>query len=98
MENLQGASGRVITANLEAFDALPWPREDAAVMREQRAFIQGVPEIAGSYVVDRYLCTGIRYAIKNGGSAREILLDWNKKINVENQIRRKEFGLGQTDG
>ena len=67
-------------------------------MREQRAFIQGVPEIAGSYVVDRYLCTGIRYAIKNGGSAREILLDWNKKINVENQIRRKEFGLGQTDG
>ena len=36
--------------------------------------------------------------IKNGGSAREILLDWNKKINVENQIRRKEFGLGQTDG
>ena len=29
---------------------------------------------------------------------REILLDWNKKINVENQIRRKEFGLGQTDG
>lgn len=98
MENLQGASGRVMTANPEAFDALPWPREDAVVMREQRAFIQGVPEIAGSYVVDRYLCTGIRYAIKNGGSAREILLDWNKKINVENQIRRKEFGLGQTDG
>lgn len=94
MESLQGASGRVITANLEAFGSLSWPLADAEIMEQQRSFIKGVPEIAGSYVVDRYLCTGIRYAIKNGGSAREILLDWNKKINIENQIRRKEFGLG----
>ena len=93
MEGLQGASGRVITANVEAFNALSWPVADAKIMAAQREFIKGVPEIAGSYVVDRYLCTGIRYAIKNGGDPREILLDWNKKINIENAIRRKEFNI-----
>ncbi len=52
------------------------------------------PEIAGSYVFDRYLCTAVRYTIEKNADPREILLEWNKKINVENQIRRKEFGLG----
>lgn len=95
MENVQGASGRVISANLKAFNALSWPVKDLQIMNEQRKSIVSVPEIAGGYVLDRYLCTALRYTIEKGGDPREILLDWNKKINVENKIRRKEFGLLQ---
>ncbi|MDD6236595.1 MAG: extracellular solute-binding protein, partial [Clostridiales bacterium] len=93
MENALGASGRVLTANLEAFDNLAWPVDDRKTIAEQRSYIRDIPEIAGSYVFDRYLCTAVRYTIEKNADPREILLEWNKKINVENQIRRKEFGL-----
>ena len=94
MENALGASGRVLTANLEAFDNLAWPVADRNTIAEQRSYVREIPEIAGSYVFDRYLCTAVRYTIEKNADPREILLEWNKKINVENQIRRKEFGLG----
>lgn len=93
MENVQGASGRVITANLKAFSKLSWPVDDLNVMEDQRKSIVNINEIAGSYVLERYLCTALRYTIQKGGNPREILLDWNKKINIENLIRRKEFGF-----
>lgn len=93
MENALGASGRVLTANLEAFDNLAWPVADRNTIAEQRSYVRDIPEIAGSYVFDRYLCTAVRYTIEKNADPREILLEWNKKINVENQIRRKEFGL-----
>ncbi len=93
MENALGASGRVLTANLEAFDNLAWPVADRETIKAQREFVRDVPEIAGSYVFDRYLCTAMRYTIEKNADPREILLEWNQKINVENEIRRREFGL-----
>ena len=93
MEDRLGISGRVPTANLAAFDRLAWPAADREAIRTQRAFVRPVPEIAASYVYDRYLCTAVRYTIERNADPREMLLEQNKKINDENRIRRREFGL-----
>ncbi|MHB8963304.1 MAG: extracellular solute-binding protein [Saccharofermentanales bacterium] len=92
MENLQGVSGRIMLANKAAFEGMSWPVKDLKTIRAQRENIEDVYEIAGSYVLDRYICTALRYTIEKNADPREILLDWNKKINTENEIRRREFG------
>lgn len=93
MENVLGVSGRVMTANLDAFNRLAWSTADRRTIADQREYVRGVPEIAGSYVFDRYLCTALRYTIERNADPREMLLEWNKKINTENHIRRQEFGM-----
>ena len=93
MEDRLGISGRVPTANLAAFERLAWPAADREAIRTQRTFVRPVPEIAASYVYDRYLCTAVRYTIERNADPREMLLEQNKKINDENRIRRREFGL-----
>jgi hypothetical protein len=93
MEILQGPSGRVPTANLEAFSELSWPARTMKTMNEQRAYVKGLPELPGSYVVGRYLCTALRYSVGTGGDPRGILYEWNKKINNEIKARRQEFNM-----
>ena len=93
MEILQGPAGRVPTANLEAFDALSWPKKAAEQITAQRAFVKGLPEVPGSYVVNRYMCTAARYAVNTGSSKSDIIFTWNKKINSEIASKRKEFNM-----
>lgn len=93
IEVLLGPSGRVPSANLEAFSRISWPQTVLESINEQREHVKGMPEVPGSYIINRYLSTAIRYAVETGGDPAEILFDYDRKINDEITRRRNEFGL-----
>ncbi len=93
IESLQGTSARWPTANLDAFDQLPWPSKAAKTLKLQRSQVVGLPELPGSYITARYLGNAIKDVVNNGANPRETILNWNKKINDEIISKRKEFGM-----
>ena len=93
IENLQGMSGRWMTANLEAFESISWTSDALAAITEQRESAVGLPEIPGSYMTPRYLINSIRLVVNNSAPVRDTLLHWNEKINNEITLKRKEFGF-----
>lgn len=93
LENLQGTSGRWMTANQEAFESLAWTTDELEKITRQRDFSVGIPEAPGSYMVTRYIATSVRLVINNNAPVRDTLLNWNEKINKEITLKRKEFDL-----
>ena len=95
LENLMGPAARVPTANLEAFERMSLPKDTLAMINTQREQVKALPEVPGGYMVNRSINAAIRTTISIGGNGSEILLDRNKLINKEIDLRRKEFGLDE---
>ncbi|MDR1598381.1 MAG: extracellular solute-binding protein [Oscillospiraceae bacterium] len=101
MESLMGASARVPTANLEAFESMPWPLGDLNALKAQRAEARGIPQAPGGYFTYRNVNNAF-YAVTTpaadrAGQAvvtpREALMDQVILINDEIRYKRTEFGL-----
>jgi ABC-type glycerol-3-phosphate transport system substrate-binding protein len=92
IENVQGPSGRWATANLEAFDKLPWTTKDAKTINQQREWVKAIPEVPGGYFTGRNINNAIRAVLNDGAYPRETLLDWTQQTNDEITLKRKEFG------
>lgn len=90
-----GPAARVPTANLEAFERMSLPKDTLAMINTQREQVKALPEVPGGYMVNRSINAAIRTTISIGGNGSEILLDRNKLINKEIDLRRKEFGLDE---
>lgn len=103
MESLMGPSARVPTANLEAFNALPWPAGDFAALSEQFKSVRGIPQVPGGYFTYRNVNNAF-YSVttpltsrpssdKRQARPREELMDKVILINDEIRYKRIEFGL-----
>ncbi|MCL2810453.1 MAG: extracellular solute-binding protein [Clostridia bacterium] len=103
MESLMGSSARVPTANLEAFDMLPWSVADHRALRTQFQSVRGIPQVPGGYFSYRNVNNAF-YAVttpvtdrpagaKQMPSPREELTDKVILINDEIRHKRAEFGL-----
>jgi len=93
LESVMGASARYPTANYDAFTRLSWGSEQMAVLREQRSWTVGTPEVPGGYYVSRHITNAVRRILNEGEDTRETLLDYSITINDELLKKRKEFGL-----
>ncbi|MCL2048047.1 MAG: extracellular solute-binding protein [Defluviitaleaceae bacterium] len=93
MESIMGEAARFPTANMEAFQSLPWSSAQLQVLNEQRDWILGTPEVPGGYYVMRQLINVIRRVVSENLDTRETLLDANIVINRELVNKRREFGL-----
>ncbi|MCL2224556.1 MAG: extracellular solute-binding protein [Defluviitaleaceae bacterium] len=93
MESIMGEAARFPTANLEAFQILPWSTSQLQVLNEQRDWILGIPEVPGGYYVQRQLINVIRRVVSDNLDTRETLLDVQIVINRELINKRREFGL-----
>jgi ABC-type glycerol-3-phosphate transport system substrate-binding protein len=93
LESVMGAAARYPTANLDAFTRLSWGSEEMAVLKEQRAWTVGTPEVPGGYYVSRHIINAVRRILNEGEDTRETLLDYSMTINDELIKKRKEFGL-----
>jgi ABC-type glycerol-3-phosphate transport system substrate-binding protein len=91
MESLLGPAAKYNTANLEAFERLPWIRQDYDHMMEQLQWADGVRIFPGNYIVD----WSVRFAFfdvnDRGRNPNEILLDYLSVIDNELQRKAKEF-------
>ncbi len=93
MEALLGASARYATANKEALRQLSWNSKQIKVLEESMKQTVGVPEVPGSYYTPRHIVNGTRRVINEKDDAREVLIDYTRKINEELTRKRQEFNL-----
>jgi ABC-type glycerol-3-phosphate transport system substrate-binding protein len=108
MESLMGSSARVPTANLEAFEMMPWPAADLSAITDQREWVRGIPQVPGGYFTYRNINNAF-YSVTtpaadqvNAEAAmatpREALTDKVILINDEIRYKRTEFGLPLDQG
>ena len=88
-----GPAGRNATANLEAFDMLPWKDEEKEALATQRQWVKDLREVPGSYFVSRCIDNAFRAVIYDRDNAREVFEREVEGINREIERKRKELGL-----
>lgn len=97
MEALMGAAARYPTANVEAFDSLPWPSDDYQALKDQFEWMKGIPQVPGGYYSWRYVNNAYYKVVdaeeKHRMQPREALTDFVRYINEEITFKRLEFGL-----
>lgn len=93
MESLMGASARYPTANIEAFENLPWPRSDYETLKEQFEWVVAIPQVPGGYYTWRNVNNAFYQVVTNNQSPRETLTDYVRYINAEITNKREELGL-----
>ena len=93
MESLMGASARYPTANIEAFENLPWPRSDYEKLKEQFEWVVGIPQVPGGYYTWRNVNNAFYQVVTDSQSPRETLTDYVRYINAEITNKREELGL-----
>lgn len=91
VEQTLGVAARYGTANLEAFERIPWNPEQAAVIRQQRQNTVAVEQIPGNYYIARNLSFAFRAVVYNKANLRETLYKYNIEINKELARKQKEF-------
>lgn len=92
-ENLFGPAARSMTANIEAFDSMPWSKENLAKIEEQRSYVKEIPEVPGSYNVSRCLDNAFREVKYNKKNLREQYELAIKDINAELSRKAEELSI-----
>ena len=97
MEALMGAAARYPTANIKAFESLPWPTEDFEALKEQFEWMKGIPQVPGGYYTWRNVNNAFYKVVSATGTKkmqpREALTEFVRYINDEITFKRAEFGL-----
>ena len=93
IECILGPSSRYNTANVEAFDKLPWSAEEKKILNEQLIWGDPLPQIAGGYFIDRHINNAFRKVKYKSKDAKDTLYDYSNIINAEIVKKRSEFGL-----
>ena len=93
LECILGPAARYNTANLEAFERLPWTTDEINSLEGQLENAYALPQIPGSYFLTRHINNAfykVRYA---GTDPKDTLTDYAKTIDAEITKKRQEFGL-----
>lgn len=91
LEAVLGISGRYMTANINAFERLPWDSATSAVIKEQWKEVATVPQVPGYYFVSRYLTNAISDTIVNGDNAQVVIDRYADTINAELERKNKQL-------
>ncbi|TAH70398.1 MAG: extracellular solute-binding protein [Anaerolineaceae bacterium] len=80
------------TANMDAFEALPWDSQNKKVIMEQAEWIKESPRILGTYMLERELSNAFNDIVVQGDTLR-IRIDKAIKLIDRETIRKlEEFG------
>ena len=94
MESLMGAAARFPSANLEAFERLPWTSAELNRIMEQFEYVQGIPQVPGGYFTGRQVHNAFFLVVEERKAGpREALTGFVRYINDEINQKRTEFGL-----
>lgn len=98
LESLMGAAARYPTSNVEAFMQLPWSIDEQKILLDQWQWIEGTLEMPGGYYLARMYDWAFRAVVVDDDftSPRETLIKYNRDINYELMLKRREFGLELT--
>lgn len=93
LETVLGSSARYNTANLKAFERLPWSREEMVVIETQWKDIWDIPQTPASYYIGRNLTNAFRAVVFRNENPREVMNRYSKDMDKELKRKRLEFGL-----
>lgn len=95
VELAMGQSARVMTANVAAFERLPWDSETLSVLKEQALHTVGIPQVPGGYYTSRYIGNALNKVMYNSAVPGETLIDFSETIDSEISSKRKELKLDE---
>ncbi len=93
LEALLGVEARWNTANIEAFQQLPWPEDDLKSLTDQWKYYKEQPYVLGGYFTARNIDNAWNRVVLGGQNIRESLEQGIKDINKELEAKQKEFGF-----
>ena len=86
------------TANLEAFEMLPYPTAHKDVIMEQAGYILEAPRLLGSYMMERETSNAYNDIVVNGETLRSRIDEAAKIVKRETERKLEEFGYLDSDG
>ena len=86
-----GMEARWCSANVEAFDQLPWENSLRKVIVEQREWYVDTPNVIGGYILARHLENARVRSVVQGKPFRDALEQSIKDINRELDNKNEEF-------
>lgn len=86
------------TANLEAFEMLPYPTSDKDIILTQAQYILETPRLLGSYMMERELSNAFNDVVVNGDTVRSRIDEVAKTVLRETERKLEEFGYIDSDG
>lgn len=98
IEALLGPAARWNSANLEAFDSLPWNQEHIKIIKEQWKWNKEQPVVPGGYFTGRHLENAFTRVVMLGQSPRDSLEKAVEDIDKELKAKQEEFGIGSYRG
>ena len=93
LEAIMGPSARYNTANIDAFNKMPWSKKESDNLMAQWTQVKEVPEIPGGYYTSRNIDNAFREVVLEWENPRESFFNYNREINKEIIRKRKEVGL-----
>ncbi|WP_339319514.1 extracellular solute-binding protein [Paenibacillus sp. FSL R10-2734] len=98
LETINGTSFRWNTSNVEAFVHLPWKQEDLNSILEQWRWYKEIPNVPGSYFLDREIQNAWNRTVVDGINYRSSLETAIDAIDVEMRRKMVEFGTVDANG
>ena len=92
LQTLYGETYMWNTANLEAFQNLPWPKEHKGVIFEQFTWAREPSKVPGGYMLERELSNIWNRIVFDGENPRTTMDDAVIRINREIARKMEEFG------
>lgn len=86
------------TANMEAFEQLPWDTEDKIVIQEFAANVVDVARVPGTYLLEREMSNAFNDIVVNGDNEQTRIDKAVKTINREFERKLEEFGYNDSEG
>ena len=86
------------TANLEAFDLLPWNTEDKQTVRAFAENVVDVARVPGTYMLEREMSNAFNDIVVNGENEQTRIDRAVKTINREIRRKLEEFGYMDAEG
>ncbi|MHB8962923.1 MAG: extracellular solute-binding protein, partial [Saccharofermentanales bacterium] len=88
-----GIQARWTSANLDAFNNLPWLADERAVVMEEQKWIKETPVFMGSYYAGRNIGNAWNRSVISGENIRDSLEEAIKDINKELRRKQEQYGL-----
>lgn len=94
VESILGSIARTTTANIEAFSRMGWESSDLQILLKQRAEIEEIPEVPGSYYLTRAVDQAYWNVINSKGTVKDSLNKWGQEANIEIARKIEEYQGG----
>lgn len=86
------------TANMEAFEQLPWDSSARQVIKETAANVVDIARVPGTYLLEREMSNAFNDIVANGDNERTRIDEAVKTINREFDRKLEEFGYNDSEG